>query len=141
MNVQTSMPVVKSEPKVGSTVSAQRKRVIVFSPDADLARCLLLILEDEFDIVRKTTIADFESSIRAVAPDLILIDLYTFSADIVKQLDVVRHLSAKVPVIVLRAYLSLTKKMDQAIEDVASLVFYKPVDVDLITQAIEDLLK
>jgi DNA-binding NtrC family response regulator len=141
MNTQTGVPVVNAESKAGSLTSARRKRVIVFSPDADLARCLLLILEDEFEIVRKTTIADFESSIRNVAPDLILIDLYTFSADIVKQLDVVRRLTVKVPVIVLRAYLSLSQKMDQAIEDVASLVFYKPVDVDLITQAIEDLLK
>ena len=135
------MPVVKSDGGVKAIPASRRKRVLVFSPDADLARCLLLILEDEFDIVRKTTLADFESSILEAVPDLVLIDLYTFSADIVKQLDVVRRMSVKVPVIVLRAYLSLTKKMDQAIEEVASLVFYKPVDVDLITQAIQDLLK
>ena len=124
---------------LSSTVS--RKRVLVFSPDADLARFLLLNLEDKFQIVREHKLEHFEQAVREILPDLILIDLFTFSTDIVKQLDIVRRMASIVPIIALRAYMSLTPEMNKSIDDLTDAVFYKPVDVELITQAIEDLLE
>ena len=67
--------------------------------------------------------------------------LYTFSADIMKQLDIVRRSVASVPVIALRAYMSLAQEINTSIEALSDVVFYKPVDGELITQAIEDLLQ
>lgn len=119
----------------------QRKRLLVFSPDADLAKVLLLNLEDRFHIVREHTLEEFERAMLTVPPDLVLVDLYTYSADIVKQLDIVRKTASTSPIIVLRAYLTLSSEMNNSIDELADLVFYKPVDVELITQAIEDLLK
>lgn len=121
--------------------SGRRKRVLVFSPDADLARFLILNLEDRFEIVRVHTLAEFEQHFETPAPDLVLVDLYTYSADVVKQLDIVRRHADAVPIIVLRAYVSLSPETDRAIEEMADHVFYKPVDVELITQAIEGRLK
>ena len=121
--------------------TGHKKCVLVFSPDTDLAKFLLLNLEDQFLIIRKHTLEDFEQAIYEISPDLVLIDLYTFSADIIKQLAIVRKLTLTVPVIALRAYMSLTPEMNKSIDDLADIVYYKPVDVDLITQAIEDLLK
>jgi DNA-binding NtrC family response regulator len=118
-----------------------KKRVLVFSPDADLARFLLLNLEDRFQILRKNQLEQFELAIKEISPDLVLIDLFTFPIDIIKQLDIVRRTAVSVPIIVLRAYLSLSQEMNKSIDDLADIVFYKPVDVELITQAIEDLLK
>jgi hypothetical protein len=46
-----------------------------------------------------------------------------------------------VPIIALRDYMSLTPELNKSIDDLTDVVFYKPVDVELITQAIEDLLK
>jgi hypothetical protein len=37
--------------------------------------------------------------------------------------------------------MSLTPEINKSIDDLADIVFYKPVEVELITQAIEDLLK
>jgi DNA-binding NtrC family response regulator len=122
-----------------ATVS--RKRVLVFSPDSDLARFLLLNLEDEFQIVREHRLEDFEQAVKEILPDLILIDLFTFSSDIIKQLDIVQRTANTIPIIALRAYMSLTPEMNKSIDDLTDAVFYKPVDVELITQAIEDLLK
>jgi DNA-binding response OmpR family regulator len=124
---------------LNSTVS--RKRVLVFSPDADLARFLLLNLEDKFQIVREHRLEQFEQAVKEILPDLILIDLFTFSTDIIKQLDIVRRMASMVPIIALRAYMSLTSEMNKSIDDLTDAVFYKPVDVELVTQAIEDLLK
>ena len=129
------------KPQAVSNSTVVRKRVLVFSPDTDLARFLLLNLEDEFQIVREHRLENFEQAVKEFSPDLILIDLFTFSADIIKQLDIVRRMAGTVPIIALRAYMSLTPDMNKSIDDLTDAVFYKPVDVELITQALEDLLK
>jgi DNA-binding response OmpR family regulator len=129
----------KPQAVLNSTVS--RKRVLVFSPDADLARFLLLNLEDKFQIVREHRLEHFKQAVKEILPDLILIDLFAFSTDIIKQLDIMRRMAGIVPIIALRDYMSLTPEMNKSIDDLTDVVFYKPVDVELITQAIEDLLK
>ncbi len=128
-------------PQTASASALPRKRVLVFSPDSDLARFLLLNLEDQFQIVREHRLEDFEHAVKEFSPDLIVVDLFTFSSDIVKQLDIVRRSAKGVPIIALRAYMYLTPEMNKSIEDLTDTVFYKPVDVELFTQAIEDLLK
>jgi DNA-binding NtrC family response regulator len=128
-------------PQAATNASVSRKRVLVFSPDSDLARFLLLNLEDEFQIVREHQLDHFEQAVKEIVPDLILIDLFTFSSDIIKQLDIVSRTAHTIPIIALRAYMSLTPEMNKSIDDLTDVVFYKPVDVELITQAIEDLLK
>jgi DNA-binding response OmpR family regulator len=127
--------------QAASNSAVSRKRVLVFSPDSDLARFLLLNLEDEFQIVREHQLEHFEQAVKEILPDLILIDLFTFSSDIIKQLDIVRRTANAIPIIALRAYMSLTPEMNKSIDDLTDAVFYKPVDEELITQAIEDLLK
>jgi DNA-binding response OmpR family regulator len=129
----------KPQAVLNSAVS--RKRVLVFSPDADLARFLLLNLEDKFQIVREHRLEHFKQAVKEILPDLILIDLFAFSTDIIKQLDIMRRMAGIVPIIALRDYMSLTPEMNKSIDDLTDVVFYKPVDVELITQAIEDLLK
>lgn len=129
----------KSEETPPST--SCKKRVLVFSPDADLAQVLLLNLEDKFQIIREHCLERFEETIKNIAPDLVLIDLYTFSENIIKQLDIIRRTTTAVPVIALRAYMSLTPETNKSIDELTDVLFYKPVDVELVTQAIEDLLK
>ncbi len=131
----------QEKPKTALSSSVSRKRVLVFSPDLDLARFLLLNLEEKFQIVREHRLDDFEQAAKEIVPDLILIDLFTFSTDIIKQLDIVRRMASAVPIIALRAYMSLAPEMNKSIDELTDAVFYKPVDVELITQAIEDLLK
>ena len=129
------------KPKTALSSSVSRKRVLVFSPDLDLSRFLLLNLEDKFQIVREHRLEHFEQAVKEIVPDLILIDLFTFSTDIIKQLDIVRRIARAVPIIALRAYMSLAPEMNKSIDELTDAVFYKPIDVELITQAIEDLLK
>ncbi len=135
------VPLPRTHSSASPRPALRRKRVLVFSPDADLARFLILNLEDRYEIAREHTLQDFEHAIHSMAPDLVLIDLYTFSADVLKQLDIVRRNAVSVPIIVLRAYVSLSSDMNQLIEELADHIFYKPVDVELITQAIEDRLE
>jgi len=132
---------LSNKQQVTHSAAMIKKSVLVFSPDADLARFLLINLEDRFRIIREHCLEQFEQAIKEISPDLVLIDLFAFSTDIVKQLDIVRRTADSIPVIALRAYMSLTPEINKSIDDLAEIVFYKPVDGDLITQAIEDLLK
>ena len=140
MTLQTGIR-SQEQPQMKSIPVVSRKRVLVSSPDSDLARFLLLNLEDEFQIVREHQLEHFEQAVKEILPDLILIDLFTFPADILKQLDIVRRMASSVPVIALRAYMSLASELNKSIDDIVDAVFYKPADVELITQAIKDLLK
>jgi DNA-binding NtrC family response regulator len=135
------VPVLSERQQQSRCATMIKKRVLVFSPDADLARFLLMNLEDRFQIIREHQLEQFEQAIKEISPDLVLIDLFTFSIDIVKQLDIVRRTAVTVPIIALRAYVSLTPEINKSIDDLANIVFYKPVDGELMTQTIEDLLK
>lgn len=128
-------------PELGSGKSANVKSVLIFSPDADLARTLLLILEDRYRITRETTITALSEALARERPDLILVDLFTFSEDVRRVLDVLRTRTARTPLILLRGYIPLRQDVTSEIESMGSIVFYKPVDVELVSQAIEDLLK
>jgi len=118
-----------------------RKRVLVFSPDADLARYLVVSLENELTIERCTDLEYFVKSIEGSRPDLVLLDLSAFSSDVEHQIDALKRLDPTTPVIVLRAYVTLPKAVSDAIVGLADIVFYKPVDVDMVSKSIEDLLK
>ena len=135
------VPVLSERQQMSRCATMIKKHVLVFSPDADLARFLLMNLEDRFQIIREHRLDQFEQAIKEISPDLVLIDLFTFSIDIVKQLDIIRRTAVTVPIIALRAYMSLTPEINKSIDDLADIIFYKPVDGELITQAIEDLLK
>jgi DNA-binding NtrC family response regulator len=131
----TASPVPDPQSRAGA------KNVLIFSPDADLARTLVLILEDRFHITRETTISALAESLRSTRPDLVLVDLFTFSEDVRRVLEILRARPSNVPLILLRGYMPLRQDVTAEIEAMGSLVFYKPVDVEMVTQAIEDLLK
>ncbi len=119
---------LSNKQQVTRSAATIKKSVLVFSPDADLARFLLINLEDRFQIIREHCLEQFEQAIKEISPDLVLIDLFAFSTDIVKQLDIVRRTADSIPVIALRAYMSLTPEINKSIDDLAEIVFYKPVD-------------
>ncbi|HAV22977.1 MAG: hypothetical protein A2X67_07470 [Ignavibacteria bacterium GWA2_55_11] len=116
------------------------KRVLIFSPDADLARTLVLILEERFQITRETSVSALETTLGRERPDLVLVDLFTFSEDVRRVLELLRLKAADVPLVILRGYRPLQKDVNADIETMGSIVFYKPVDVDLVSQAIENIL-
>ncbi len=122
------------------SMSHRQRNVLIFSPDADLARTLVLNLEEKYAIVRETSLVLFTKALEARRPDLIVVDLYTFSEDVTRLLNLLREKAQDVPIITLRGYIPLRKDINITIEEMSSSVFYKPVDVDLVSEAIENLL-
>jgi chaperonin GroEL (HSP60 family) len=60
--------------------------------------------------------------------------------EILKEIDVLRTSHLKVPVVLLRVYLQLSKEVEEKIRDLADFVFYKPIDVNAVADAVHKLL-
>jgi hypothetical protein len=123
------------------TVRLSKHRIIVFSPDADLARFLLMDMEETCEIVRLHTLKDFKDALSGTSSSVLVVDLFSFSDDIVRQLALLDSFASSIPLIVLRASRLLAPELNAAIEKAASRIFFKPADVELIHQAVQDMLK
>lgn len=118
----------------------ERKKVLVFSPDAALAKSLSLLLENQYEIACETQLDNLKGTIGDASPGLLLIDLFSFPSDILKEIDVLRTSRLKVPVIILRVYRQLNPEIEEKIKDLADFVFYKPFDVNAVADAVHKLL-
>ncbi|MEX0601860.1 MAG: hypothetical protein WD295_00880 [Bacteroidota bacterium] len=117
-----------------------KKRVFVFSPDADLARSLSMLLEGHFEIVCETRIEALGQRIVSASPALLLIDLFAFPKDIFRVLHILRGWDRRIPTIVLHVYQRRNPEVERAIWSAADLVLYKPLDVDEIGRSITSIL-
>lgn len=117
-----------------------RKKVLVFSPDVALAKSLSLLLEDQYEIACETQLENLKATIGAASPALMLVDLFSFPSDILKEVNVLRTSSLKIPVVLLRVYRQLGPEIEETIRDLADFVFYKPFDVNAVADAVHKLL-
>jgi DNA-binding NtrC family response regulator len=123
---------------VAETPPVGRQRLLIFSPDVDLANSLKLLLEDRYEVVKVTQLECLEESLKQASPALLLVDLYSTSQDCLKQLLYLERLRLTVPLILLRAYRSNTL-IDDAIKRLNAYVFYKPVNVDMVVNLVQEL--
>ena len=117
-----------------------RKKVLVFSPDVTLAKSLSLLLEDQYEMSCETQLDKLIATIGSASPALLLVDLYSFPSDILKEINVLRTSRLKVPVVLLRVYRQLGPEIEESIRDLADFVFYKPFDVNAVADAVHKLL-
>ena len=129
------------EEQMRSVPQQERQKVLVFSPDSDLAKSLSMLLENQFEIVCETKLENLAKRIGAALPAIMLIDLYAFPSDILKETQIIRGSRTNIPIILLRAYRPLSKEVESAIRDVADLVLYKPLEVNSVAEAIHKLLE
>jgi DNA-binding NtrC family response regulator len=131
---------VKNAAKDKHLRSESRKKVLVFSPDVALAKSLSLLLENQCEIACETQIDNLKGTIGNAAPALLLIDLFAFPSDILKEINVLRTSKLRVPVIILRVYRELNPELEETIRDLADFVFYKPFDVNAVADAVHKIL-
>ncbi|HEY6952251.1 MAG TPA: hypothetical protein VI758_07575 [Bacteroidota bacterium] len=122
------------------TQSDKKKRILVFSPDRDLAQSLSMLFENHFEIACETSTRDLEKRIAAVAPALLIVDLHTFSSDVMLELSIVEASCAKVPVVILRAYNRLRSDVEEMVQRTAKVMFYKPFNAEDVVRSIHNLL-
>lgn len=117
-----------------------RKKVLVFSPDVALAKSLSLLLEDQYEIACETQLENLNATIGIASPELLLVDLFAFPSDILKEINILRTSRLKVPLVLLRVYRQLAPEIEETIRDLADFVFYKPFDVNAVADAVHKLL-
>jgi DNA-binding NtrC family response regulator len=120
--------------------TAQRKRIIVFSPDADLASNLALLLADMCETIVETGFSRLSQRIQQMHPALVIVDLFSLPADAVQQLRSLEQAKLTVPVILLRSYRS-NEEIERIIEALKGFVIYKPANVEMVTTLVAGLLE
>lgn len=135
----SSIGKLRTEPQV-LTQADKKRKILVFSPDRDLAQSLSLLFEDHFEIASETTIGNLGKRIASVTPDLLIVDLHTFSSDVMLELSIVESSSVKVPIVILRAYNRLRSDVEEMVQRTAKVVFYKPFNAEEVVRSIHNLL-
>lgn len=118
----------------------KKKPVLVFSPDPDLAKSLSLLLEEEFEIVCVTHLDQLLATIRATSPTVMVIDLYAFPSDVIKELRILKTSRRKIPIVVLRIKRLMSLEVEQTIHSMANTVLFKPLEGSAIADAIHRAL-
>jgi DNA-binding NtrC family response regulator len=131
---------LQSEPQV-LTQASKKKRILVFSPDRDLAQSLSLLFENHFEISCETSMGNLGKRITSFAPALVIVDLHTFSSDVMLELSIVESNCVKVPVVILRAYNRLRSDVEEMVQRTAQVIFYKPFNAEEVVRSIHNLLK
>jgi DNA-binding NtrC family response regulator len=140
---ETPIPLTEkssSESQVLTQVN-KKKRILVFSPDRDLAQSLSMLFENHFEILCETSMGNLGKRIASFAPALLIVDLHTFSSDVMLELSIVETNCAKVPVVILRAYNRLRSDVEEMVQRTAQLIFYKPFNAEEVVRSIHNLLK
>jgi DNA-binding NtrC family response regulator len=115
-----------------------RDRILIFSPDPDLATSLSMLLADAFSPVVETDLRNFGRRVQDEMPALLLVDLFSSAVESLQQLKQLEEIPA-VPIVLLREYRSFSE-LDQMIKRLKAFYFYKPVDVEKVTLLIAGLL-
>lgn len=137
----TRTPLVEG-PRTEHQVLGQknRKKIFVFSPDRDLAQSLSMLFENHFEITVETSMGNLSKRIAAVCPDLLVVDLHTFSSDVMLELSIVESSCTKVPAVILRAYNRLRSDVEEMVQRTAKAIFYKPFNAEEVVRSIHTLL-
>jgi DNA-binding NtrC family response regulator len=120
---------------------SKQNKILVFSPDRDLAQILSMLFENHFEMACETALGNLQSRISSVRPSLLIIHLHTFSSDVMHQLKIVEASNPNVPIVVLRAYNRLRADVEDLVQRMATVVFYKPINAEEVVKSIHDLLK
>ena len=126
------------EPSIAA--SAQSKKLVVFSADLELAKNLTLLLEEDFAVTYETHLEKLRERILEVGPALLLLDLCPLPTDILRTVDVLRHMNRSFPVVTFHVYRNSLPEMEKAIRSVSDIVLYKPVTAELVTELVSVLM-
>ncbi len=119
---------------------ATRKRILVFSPDVDVASSLTMLLADQFEVASESNLERLRTRLVDWKPALVLADVHPLPQDIVKLVDILKTKPQGTFVLLLHVFRNWSPSIESAIRSAADFVFYKPVNVEMIAALITDLL-
>ncbi len=116
-----------------------RKTILIFSPDLNLCFSLSSLFQDRYHAVTTTNIATFERLATCFGADLAIVDDVP-SDCLFSRLEVLGAARPRIPVIMLYVYNEKDVALDRAIRTRVDSVFYKPVEISVVSKRIDELL-
>lgn len=116
------------------------KPLLIYSEDADVARSLVLLLENSFPVEFETTPEKFRDRLRDMHPAIVLMDLNQIPSDIMRMVDILLHSTRAFPVVTFAVYRNDLPEMEKAIRGVSDIVLYKPINAELVTELVSVLM-
>lgn len=123
-----------------ATQTRVARKILVFSPDPDVAQSLKLLLEDRSEVTYETQLLGLRTRILNESPALLLIDLYPLPSDILKTIDILKTVRGAIPIVFLYVYRNWKPEVERAIREVSDTILYKPIDVETIASVISNSL-
>ena len=115
------------------------KTILFYSKDFNLCLSLLVYLQNKFNVITTTDFDLLDKIAVSAKPDLLFIDtdpnqkIETFCENFSSN-------NPNIPVIITYVYKSVLKTLDSKIRENVSSVFYKPYDLDEISEKVSSLL-
>lgn len=137
----THTAIVEPDPGVKGTAGGDRERktILIFSPDLNLCFSLSSLFQDRYHAVTTTNIATFEKLATCFGADLAIVDEVP-SDFLIGRLDALGAGCPKIPVIMLYVYNGRDVALDRAIRSRVDSVFYKPVEISVVSKRIDEIL-
>lgn len=130
---------VATDETVQAPEKKDRKSILIFSPDLNLCFSLSTLFQDRYHVVTTTNIATFDRLATCFGADLAIVDEVP-SDCLIRRLELLGSGHPKIPVIMLYVYNGRDVTSDRAIRSQVDSVFYKPVEVSLVSKRIDELL-
>lgn len=115
------------------------KSILFVSPDLSLCASLLMFFYDKYTVTTTTNFENIQKFIEANYFDLLVIDAEP-NAKIGSICREVRESSPTIPIILTYVYTKSFREQDTKIRKITDAVFYKPVDLEEVSQAIQKML-
>ena len=116
------------------------KKIIFYSPDFTLNLSLLMYLQPSYNITMTTDIEDLKAICSSFSCDLILLDTPPSEA-IETLLQDLKLVKSNIPIIMFYVFDNKFKAFDQNIRKYVTSVFYKPFDLENVTQQLSLLTR
>ncbi len=121
-------------------VDENKKTILIYSPDLNFCFSLSMLFQDRYNVITTTNLGLLEKFVGTYSADLVMIDAIP-SERILGRLEGLRGVKSDLPIIMLYVYDSREVELDMAIRKCVDSVFYKPFEIDSVSERIGSLLK
>ena len=121
-------------------VDENKKTILIYSPDLNFCFSLSMLFQDRYNVITTTNLGLLDKFVATYSADLVMIDAIP-SERILERLEGLRGVKSDLPIIMLYVYNSREVELDTAIRKHVDSVFYKPFEIDSVSECIGSLLK
>jgi len=121
-------------------VDENKKTILIYSPDLNFCFSLSMLFQDRFNVITTTSLGLLDTFVGTYSADLVIVDAIP-SQKVLMRLEGLRGIKRDLPIIMLYVYSSREVELDTEIRKHVDSVFYKPFEIDSVSERIEGLLK